>query len=53
MTAENTADTTNANTIVLIHGLWVTPAAGRSGSSTMRSAAIVCLPPHTQASKPR
>jgi pimeloyl-ACP methyl ester carboxylesterase len=25
MTAENTADTTNANTIVLIHGLWVTP----------------------------
>ena len=49
MTTENTPDPAAPDTIVLVHGLWVTPAAGRSGSSTTRIAATACSPPPTQA----
>ena len=43
MTAENTADAGAPDTIVLT-GLWVTPAAGRSGSSATRTRVTACSP---------
>ena len=49
MTAENTADPAAPDTIVLVHGLWVTPEAGSTGSSTTRARDTACWPPPTQA----
>ena len=49
MTAENTPTPATPDTIVLIHGLWVTPAAGRSGSSATRTRDTACSPLPTQA----
>src|SRR5215218_11354781 len=47
MTTENTPA---PDTIVLVHGLWVTPpAAGSTGSSTTRAAATACSRLPTQA----
>ena len=53
MTAENTPTQAAPDTIVLIHGLWVTPEAGRSGSSATRAVVTVCSPPPTQALRSR
>jgi hypothetical protein len=49
MNSENTPAPAAPDTIVLVHGLWVTPPAGSTGSSTMRAAATACSPPPTQA----
>jgi hypothetical protein len=49
MNSENTPAPAAPDTIVLVHGLWVTPRSWEPGSSTTRAAATACSPPPTQA----
>ena len=51
MTTENTPDPAAPDTIVLVHGLWVTPRSWESGSSTTRTRDTVWWLPHTRASR--